>query len=104
MRAPSPLQTPADVESRHLGPVVLRSRSVTRALPPCLFVPHTVMAWKGGGGAYTGEVLATMGVCTLQVRGRGGSSLAGPFIGPRGGATGWGLGLPLFARSGLCDV
>ncbi|GBF88184.1 phosphatase 2C and cyclic nucleotide-binding kinase domain-containing protein [Raphidocelis subcapitata] len=56
----------ADVEARRLGPAVLRSRAVTRALPPCLFVPHTVMAWSGGGGAYSGEVLATMGVCTLQ--------------------------------------
>jgi len=65
----SQTDTATDVESRHLGPAVLRSRALTRALPPCLFVPHTVASWQGEGGAYAGEVLATMGVCTLQVRG-----------------------------------
>lgn len=55
------------MESRGLGSAVQRSRALTRALPPNLFVPHTLAAWRDKGGAYAGEVLATMGVCTLQV-------------------------------------
>jgi hypothetical protein len=43
-----------------------RQRAITRTLPPCLFVPHTIKPWRSRDGALAGEVLATVGVCTLD--------------------------------------
>jgi hypothetical protein len=43
-------------------------RRLTASLPPCLFVPHTVAAWRSpqhGQAVVAGEALATVGVCTL---------------------------------------
>jgi hypothetical protein len=43
-------------------------RMLTASLPPCLFVPHTVAAWRSpqhGQAVVAGEALATIGVCTL---------------------------------------
>ena len=90
------------VEARGLSVAVSRMRHITQQLPPCLFVPHTVKAWRfpdsssSSSGSSSkqqrgqqqqrqqcvpavvaGEALATVGVSTLasllqEVRGEDG--------------------------------
>lgn len=58
----------AAVQQRGLSEAVERMRRLTAGLPPCLFVPHTVAAWRSpehGQAVVAGEALATVGVCTL---------------------------------------
>lgn len=56
---------PAVVQHCGYAAAVQRQRAITRSLPPCLFVPHTVKAWHGGT-AVAGEALATIAICTLD--------------------------------------
>lgn len=68
---PQRTHTHTVVEARDLSQAVSRTRRITRQLPPCLFVPHTVKAWhspassSGLPAVVAGEALATVGVSTL---------------------------------------
>jgi len=81
----------AAVTERGLDATVLRARGITRSLPPCLFVPHSVTAWHDAAptttaaaatqkpttqtqnppppppqGRLAGEAVACVGVCPLD--------------------------------------
>jgi hypothetical protein len=67
----------AAVQQRGLSEAVMRMRRLTASLPPCLFVPHTVAAWRSpehGQAVVAGEALATVGTCTLAALLQGVSS------------------------------